>query len=185
MKRTTAFVVLFLACAISVSAEGDAGRTMPWSAPIPDIEEGSTLITVGFWADVIGIGLITGGGAAYSISSGVANTLIGLGLTSMLFVGNPCLQIGLSKHHAAAEERGFVVSGVNRDKSRTLHYIALGCGGGSLLLGIASIATGSLGLAIASNVVGFGGAVVEIVNFYIFRRNWGLELKAAAGIEVP
>ena len=103
----------------------------------------------------------------------------------MLFVGNPCLQRGLTQHHEAAEEEGYTIDVVNKDKSRLLSTIALGCGGGSLACGILAIVTDSLGFAIASNVFGLGGAIVEVVNFYVFRRNWGLDMKAAAGIALP
>jgi hypothetical protein len=175
--------VLVLAIVL-VAAAGLSAQSMPWDPPVPDVEEGKTLIAVGFWADVIGLGLIAGGSAAYSLDVGVANGLIGAGLTSLLFVGNPCLHIGLTRHHEAAVERGFTIDVVNKNKSRTLHLVALGCGGGSLVLGIAGAVTSTFGLVIASNIVGIAGAVVEVVNFYIFRRNWGLDLRAAAGIEV-
>ena len=185
MKRATVLAVALLVSIASLSAQSGSTRSMPWSPPVPDVPEGRGLIAVGFWGDVIGIGLVAGGGAAYSFDAGVANALIGLGLTSMLFVGNPCLQRGLTLHHDAVEGRGYTVSPVNRKKSRLFSMIALGCGGGSLALGIASMATDSFGLAIASNVVGLTGAVIEIINFYVFRRNWGLDMKQAAGLAAP
>ena len=63
--------------------------------------------------------------------------------------------------------------------------IALGCGAGSLGLGVVSLMTDSLGFAIASNVVGVTGAVFEIINFYIFRRNWATDMKEAVGLATP
>ena len=104
MKKRAVLILVFVLSAVSVSAQSEL--SLPWDPPVPDIEAGKTLIAVGFWADVIGLGLVAGAGPAYSLDAGVANALFGLGFTSMLFIGNPALQRGLSAHHEALEEQG-------------------------------------------------------------------------------
>jgi hypothetical protein len=197
MKRIVVIVVLLLVAVAIVAPAQEKGEpaappaseserpAMPWDAPVPFIEEGAQLITIGFWADAVGLGLIAGAGPAYSLDVGVANGLFGLGFVSMLFVANPCLQVGMNRHHEALEAQGYDVSEVNRNKSQLFSRISLGCGAGSLALGIISAITDSFGVAIASNLVGVGGAVFEIINFYVYRRNWGIDMKVAAGLAVP
>jgi len=159
-----------------------SGPVMPWHAPIPWIDDGSNLITIGFWADCVGVGLIAGAGPAYSISFGAGNTLLGLGLISLIFVGNECLQIGMTQHHDALVAQGYNVSTANREKAELFSRITLYCGAGSVGLGIIGLIAQSPALAITSNIVGAGGAILEIINFYVHRRNWGNDLRVAAGI---
>ena len=146
------------------------------------MEEGAQLIAIGFWGDVIGIGLMAGSSAAYSISFGAGQTLFELGLVSMLLVGNPCLNKGLSDHHDALVARGFDVSTENMEKSQRFSKIALGCGGGAVALGLGAAVAQSTGLAIGSLVVGAAGAVFEIFNFYMHRPAWSTDMKEAAGL---
>jgi len=181
--KKAALVLLVLLVVVGIApAQEEGGFVAPWSAPVPDVQEGALLIPIGFWADVVGIGLIAGATPAFSLSFGAGMTLFQLGVSSLVFVGNTCLQIGMTRHHDALIEKGFDVSDENLKKSRLLHYISLGCGGGAVLLGIGAAVTDSTGLAIASIVAGGAGAGVEIFNFYVNRRNWGLDMKEAAGV---
>lgn len=182
MRRAALVLLVVVVVAAVAPAQEDGGFVAPWSAPVAGVEEGALLIPVGFWADAVGIGLIAGATPAFSLSFGAGMTLFQLGVTSLVFVGNACLQIGMTRHHEALIERGFDVTDEYLRKSRLLHYISLGCGGGAVLLGIGAAATDSLGLAIASIVSGAAGAGVEIFNFYGHRRNWGLDMKEAAGV---
>lgn len=182
VKAKMLIVVVLLLVAVLAPAQEEQTFVAPWSAPVPDVSEGATLIAVGFWGDVIGLGLIAGAGAAFSLSPGAGSALTSLGFTSMLFVGNPCLQLGLTAHDAGVEERGFTVSDDNRGKSTLFSRIAIGCGGASALLGIGAAGSSSTGLAISAAVVGLTGAVFEIINFYNFRPAWAADMKEAAGV---
>ena len=182
MKRGVFLVVILVAAAALAPAQQFVA---PWGPPVPGVEEGATLWAVGFWADAVGLGLMAGAGPAFSLSYEAGMSLFTLGLSSMLFVGNPCAQIGLTRHHDALVERGYDVPMENRNKSRLLSRIALGLGGGSAALGIVSAVTDSTGLGIGAIVVGGAGAIVEIVNFYLFRLNWVKDMKLAAGLQVP
>jgi hypothetical protein len=185
MRSRILSVVLVCFVAVWLPAQEEETFVPPWRAPVPDVEEGATLIAVGFWGDAIGFGLMAGSSAAYSISFGAGQTLFELGLVSMLLVGNPCLNRGLTDHHDALVARGFDVETANRDKSRLFSKIALGCGGGAVALGIGAAVTDSLGLAITSLVAGATGAVFEIINFYKFRPAWYTDMKVAAGLVEP
>ena len=184
MKSRILLVVVLILVAVSALAQEKEEIALPWAAPVPDVEEGAQLIAIGFWGDVVGIGLIAGSSAAYSLSFGAGQTLFELGLTSMLLVGNPCLNRGLTLHHEALVARGFDVSTENMDKSRRFSRIALGCGGGAVALGIAAAIGDSLPLAIGSILVGGAGAVFEIINFYKYRPAWVTDMKVAAGLTV-
>ena len=72
MKRATVLVVALLVSIASLSAQSGSTRSMPWSPPVPDVPEGRGLIAVGFWGDVIGIGLVAAFviGAALGIALG-------------------------------------------------------------------------------------------------------------------
>ena len=183
----TRLILVALVCFIAAWLPAQEAETiaLPWAAPVPDVDDGAQLIAIGFWGDVIGIGLMAGSSAAYSLSFGAGQTLFELGLVSMLLVGNPCLQRGLNDHHDALVARGFDVSTEHRDKSQLFSRIALGCGGGAVALGITSAVVQSTGLAIGSIVVGAAGAVFEIINFYSFRPAWATDMKIAAGLVEP
>lgn len=185
VRAKTLIVVVLLLGAVLAPAQEEQTFVAPWSAPVPDVSEGATLFAVGFWGDVIGLGLVAGAGAAFSLSPGAGSALLSIGFTSMLFVGNPCFQLGLSAHDAAVEDRGFTVSDDNRRKSTLFSRIALGCGGASALLGIGAAASSSLGLGISASVVGLTGAVFEIINFYNYRPAWVADMKEAAGVSIP
>ena len=86
MKKA-AFVLLVVVVVAAVApAQEEGGFVAPWSPPVPDVEEGAVLIPVGFWADVVGIGLIAGATPAFSLSFGAGMTLFQLGITSLVFV---------------------------------------------------------------------------------------------------
>ena len=185
MKKAALSLLVLLVFAAVAPAQEQGGFVAPWSAPVPGVDAGTGLISIGFWADVVGLGLIAGAAPAYSLGIDVGNGFFATGLISLLLVGNPCLQIGLQQHHDALVAQGFEVSTENQEKSRRFHYISLGCGGASLAMGLVSIGMDGYGLTLASFVVGAVGAGFEIFNFYIHRRNWGLDMKEAAGIAVP
>ncbi len=185
MKSKLMLAVLVCLIVAWLPAQEEGTFVPPWRAPVPDVEEGARLIAIGFWGDVIGIGLMAGSSAAYSLSFEAGQTLFELGLVSMLLVGNPCLQRGLNDHHDALVARGFDVSTEYRDKSQLFSRIAMGCGGGAVALGIGAAVAQSTGLAIGSIVVGAAGAVFEIINFYKFRPAWSTDMKVAAGLVEP
>jgi len=184
MRRIASLAMILILVAAVLGAQESGRSAMPWDPPVPGFDAGSTLIAVGFWADAVGIGLIAGSSAAYSISFDAGNALFGIGLTSMLFVGNPCLQIGMNQLHAQIVSQGFDVPTENRDKSRLFSRIALGCGIGSFTLGMVAIGVESVAPAIVSLLVGTTGAVFEIWNFYVHRQNWEADMRTAAGVPV-
>jgi len=177
-KHVLAIVLVLVASALTAQEE----VTVPWAAPVPEVEEGARLIAIGFWGDVVGIGLIAGAGPAYSLSFGVGQTLFELGLISMLLVGNPVLQRGLHEHHDALDARGYDIPTANMERSDLFSKIALGCGGGAVAVGIGAAIAQSTGLAVGSILLGATGAVCEIINFYKFRVAWADDMKVAAGV---
>ncbi len=184
MKRrvlTVLMIVLFAGALFGQSGTFEP----PWGPPVPGVEEGTKLFAVGFWADAVGIGFVTGASAAFGISFGAGVTFYNIGVTSLVLVGNPCLQVGLQQHHDALVAQGIPVPTANRDKARTLGQVTLGVGVASVGVGLAAAVADSTALAITSIVAGGVGAVMEIVNFYVFRRNWVADMKEAAGLPVP
>jgi len=176
----TRLILVALVCFIAAWLPAQEAETiaLPWAAPVPDVDDGAQLIAIGFWGDVIGIGLMAGSSAAYSLSFGAGQTLFELGLVSMLLVGEPL--------SSARAERPPRRTGCPRgDKSRRFSRIAMGCGGGAVALGLGAAVAQSTGLAIGSIVVGAAGAVFEIINFYSYRPSWANDMKVAAGLVEP
>lgn len=183
MKIKHLVVIVLVAVVVAALPAQDATEFVPpWEPPVPGVDAGATLIATGFWADAIGLGLIAGAAPAYSLGFGVGNGFFGTGLSAMLFVGNPCLQIGLQQHHDALVAEGFDVSTENRDKAHRFYRVSLGCGVASLALGIVATGADSAAPALVSLLIGSVGAGFEIYNFYVHRLNWANDMKAAAGI---
>jgi hypothetical protein len=180
MTRYALVVVLVGLLAAPVVAQEEA-VAMPWAAPNPEVEAGASLIATGFWGDVIGIGLVTGAGPAFSISVGAGATLFNLGVVSMIFVGNPCMQSGLGQHHDALVALGYDVPTENRETAEFYSTVSLVCGGASTALSVVALVADSLEFGIASLVVGTAGAVFEILNFYGPRRDWNSDMRVASG----
>jgi len=180
MMRILFAGLLILFTVFSVNAADTAGQRMPWDAPIPDVPEGAGLITVGFWADVIGYGLIVAGGmTSGSIDFEIGVAMFNFGSLS-LTIGNICLQQGLTTHQKGAIAKGYtIIETKNAKIAGTLSFWALLAQGGGVGAGIAAAILESTELAITSFVLGAAGAVVEIINFYIYRKAWGEDLKKA------
>jgi hypothetical protein len=181
MRRFATICFLFVLIGAPIAAQ-DAGP-LPWEPIVPGVEAGARGIAIGFWADVVGLGLIAGAGPAYSLGFDVGNGFFGLGLSSMLFVGAPVLQRGMDQHHEALLAMGYDVSEENRARSRRFTRISVGCGIASFTLGMTAIATDTFAPAIVSLLVGATGAGFEIWNFYGHRQAWAAHMREAAGVE--
>jgi len=187
MKKNL-FVMLILTVVVVVapmSAQESQAFVAPWGPPVPGVEAGKSLIAVGFFAEVIGFGLIAGASAGYSVSYDFGSALMGLGTVSMVLIGHPLFQLGLGQHHDDLVEQGYLVPDEHRLKSRRLGLIALGCEGGAVVTSILALATDSLALGITSFVLGGSGMVIETINLFGNKRNWIGDMKHSAGLEFP